>query len=458
MPSSPDLASGGLAPPGTESPEDDLLRRSLTAESNAALRKGALFALAPAVAAAIGIPALMLAGLAQGLWVPWLFTLLCLCSCGALYVLARRGRVHGARAYAVLLPFVSLPTFFFLMCHALLPSGAATFLNGPISLLYFVTVAVSGFLFDFRLSATAGGVAAMGYQFSFLLARPALQSISAPDPLVVQDLTTTPIYAIKSMTLLFGGLTVGALAVVMKRLVIRVQREEREKSLLSRLFGQYVSEEVKEHLLRDPHAKTGERKELVVLFSDIRGFTEYGEAAEPEDIVRRLNAYFDAMVGAIHQHGGVVDKFIGDAVMATFGGLVPLENPSASAVEAAREMRRRLAGLNQQWAREGQAPFDNGIGLHLGEVVLGAIGSEERKDFTVIGDAVNTASRVESLTKQYGQPILVTGALFTRLPPDLQALGQSLGSAQVKGRKAALELFGMDAPSTHAAGITLRVS
>jgi class 3 adenylate cyclase len=424
---------------------DLLLRRSLAAESNAALRKGALVALAFAVAAVLALPVLMVAGLARGLWVPWFFSVLCLVSCGALYGLARRERVHGWRAYAVLMPFASLPTFFFLLCHALLPSGAATFLNGPILLLYFITVTVTGFLFDFRLTAAASGVAAAGYQLSFLLARSELQSLSAEDPLTVQDLTAPPIYFIKSLTIFFGGLTVGALAVVMKRLVVRVQREEREKSLLSRLFGQYVSEEVKERLLRDPHAQTGERKELVVLFSDIRGFTEYGEEAEPEDIVRRLNAYFDAMVGAIRRHGGVVDKFIGDAVMATFGGLVRLEEPCAAAVEAAREMRQRLGELNARWAREGHAPFENGSGLHGGEVVLGAIGSEERKDFTVIGDAVNTASRVESLTKQYG-PILITGALYARLPGHLKALCQPLGAAHVKGRKAALELHAVEAP------------
>lgn len=430
----------------TDPSENELLRRSLTAESNAALRKGALFALAPAVMGSLFLPLLMVAGIARGLWVPWFFSMLCLVACFALYVLARRGRVYGWRAYAVLLPFVSLPTFFFLMCHALLPAGAATFFNGPISLLYLVTLAVTGFRFDFRLSATAGVVAAGGYLLCFLLARPALRTLSAPDELMVQDLTSAPIHVIKALMLLFGGLTVGALAVVTKRLAVRVQREEREKSLLSRLFGQYVSEEVRERLVNDPHAQAGERKTLVVLFSDIRGFTEYGEEADPEDIVRRLNAYFDAMVGAIRQHGGVVDKFIGDAVMATFGGLVPLENASAAAVEAAREMRRRLAELNARWAQGGHAPFDNGIGLHLGEVVLGAIGCEERKDFTVIGDAVNTASRVESLTKQYGQPLLITEALFTRLPPHLKELCQPLGAAHVKGRKAALELYGVAAP------------
>ncbi|MDY7230059.1 adenylate/guanylate cyclase domain-containing protein [Hyalangium rubrum] len=431
------------------SDDASVLQRHLVSEANAALRKGALAALMPAVTGATVIPVLMWAGLIQGMHVPVLFCLLCIVSCSALYLLARRERVHGWRAWAVLLPFVSLPTVFFLMSHALMPSGAATFIAGPISHLYFVTLAVAGFLFDFRLSAVASVVAAVSYQGCFLLARNGLRTISAPDPMLVQEFTSTSINSFKSLMIFFGGITLAALAVVTRRLVERVLREERQKNLLSRLFGQYVSEEVKERLLKDPHAQSGERKEVVVLFSDLRGFTEYSETAAPEEIVERLNAYFDAMVGAITEHGGIIDKFIGDAVMATFGGLVPLENPSASALEAAQQMRQRLHALNTRWWREGRTAFDTGIGLHVGEVVLGAIGSEQRKDFTVIGDAVNTASRVESLTKQYGHPILVTSALYSRLPAALQARCRALGTAQVKGRRAALELYGL--PDAHSA-------
>jgi class 3 adenylate cyclase len=320
------------------------------------------------------------------------------------------------------------------------------------SYLYFVTLVVAGFLFSFRLSVVASGVAAGSYQLCFLLARDGLRTISAPDPIMVQELTSGSIHSFKSLMILFGGLTLAALAVITRRLVVRVLGEERQKNLLSRLFGQYVSEEVKERLLKDPLAQSGERKEVVVLFSDLRGFTEYGETADPEEVVERLNAYFDAMVGALTAHGGVIDKFIGDAVMATFGGLVPQANASAAALEAAQEMRLRLEALNARWLREGRTPFDSGIGLHVGEVVLGAIGSEQRKDFTVIGDAVNTASRVESLTKQYGHPILITGALYARLPEPLRAHCLPLGTAQVKGRKAALELYGVpDATSAQSA-------
>ncbi len=420
-----------------------VLQRHLEAEANQALRKGALFALLPPALGCVLLPLLMWTGLARGLHMQVLFSLLSSVFCGALYLLARQERVRGGWAWAVMLPFVSMPTGFFLLSHALMPSGAATFIAGPISHVYFVVLAVTAFVFDFRLSVVASVVAAVGYQLCYLLAREGLRSISSPDPLLVQSLTSIPTNTIKPLMILFGGLILAALSVVTRRMVERVLREERQKNLLSRLFGQYVSEEVKERLLRDPHAKRGERKEVVVLFSDLRGFTEYGESADPEEIVERLNAYFDAMGGAIAEHGGVIDKFIGDAVMATFGGLVPLENPSASGLAAAREMRRRLEALNARWRREGRVPFDSGIGLHVGEVVLGAIGSQQRKDFTVIGDAVNTASRVESLTKQYGQPILVTSALHSRLPEALRGACQPLGTAQVRGRRAALELYGV---------------
>jgi adenylate cyclase len=425
---------------GRASP-DPLIERALREEGNAALRIGALVLLALALVNALILPGLIFGAGLHFLLLPWLFTILCAAICAALWALARRGRVHGARAWLVMLPFASLPTFFFLMIHVAMPSGAATFLTGPISYLYFVVVALTGFLFNFRLSVVAGLVAAAGWLLSYFLARPYFATLSSDDPILLGDIVEPQVWFLKAVMLVFGGLAVGALAVVSRRLVLRAVREAEEKAWVRRLFGAYVSEEVAERLVAEGETAGG-RREVVVLFSDIRGFTSYSEAADPAEVVVRLNAYFDAMVGAITEHGGVVDKFIGDAIMAVFGGLVPLEDPSGAALRASREMRHRLVDLNRRWAKEGISPFETGIGLHRGEVLQGSIGSADRKDFTVIGDAVNTASRLEGLTKELGCAVVMSEAVHERLPDDLAAECRSLGEAPVKGRRAAVALFG----------------
>jgi class 3 adenylate cyclase len=407
------------------------LKDHVEAEGNLAIRRGALVSGGVALFGALVIPVLMLTGL-SGLIVPWTFTLIAFAVSLGVWLMARGGRIRGRTAYVVLIPYVSLPTIMFLV--------SPSFMTGPISYVYLVVFAVVGFLFDFRLSVVVALVGAGGYFIAFLLGRDAFHTITASDPILAQDLKSDGIWIVKCVMIAFSGVAVGSLSKVATRLVGRMVAEESAKAQVTRLLGQHVGEEVKDRLLRDPLAKTGERKHVVVLFADIRSFTSYGERAQPEEIVKRLNAYFDAMVGAIHAHGGVVDKFIGDAVMATFGGLVDLPNACEAGVRAALEMRRRLRAHN---VSVGGVPWDNGIGLHIGEVVLGSIGSADRKDYTVIGDCVNTASRVEAMTKDHAQAILVTGELHAGLPRELQAACVSVGEVAVRGRKAPLVLYGV---------------
>ena len=422
------------------------LERHLRVAGNRALRAGTFWAMLLGLTSSAALPVMMAAGAAEKVEGPWAFAGIATVCSGLVWVLARGERVHGAVAYAVFIPFVSLPTIFFLAMHAVLPSGAGTFITGPISYLYFILLALTGFLFDFRLSALSGVAAGAGYFGAFLLGREALGTVTAPDPLLVQDFTSPPIWALKAMMMAFGGATVGALAVVAKGLVARVLAEEREKQGISRLFGQYVSEEVKDKILSDPGVRLGERKKAAVLFADIRGFSTFSERAEPEATVRRLNAYFDAMVGAIVRNGGVVDKFIGDGIMAVFGGVVALANPAESALRAACDMRAALKRLNAAWAAEGLEPFENGIGIHHGEILQGSIGSEVRREYTAIGDVVNIASRVEGLTKDIKAPVAITLDVHRLLPETLRADCRPMGVLKVKGRCEPVEVFGMQDP------------
>ncbi|MDP1829639.1 MAG: adenylate/guanylate cyclase domain-containing protein [Archangium sp.] len=357
---------------------------------------------------------------------------------------AKRRLLTGLTRNLVMLPLVSLPTGLFLAAHFLKPAGAATFLTGPFINLYSFLVVITGFLLSARLSTLAGFVVALEYLFVFWLARPFLAAVQSGDAAFAQDLSSWPVAFNRALMFIATGTAVGGFSLLVRRLILRVIDMGRETAMVNRLFGQYVSEEARLRIVNATARLKGERVSAVVLFSDLRGFTTFSEGRAPEEVVQRLNAYFEKMVTAVHQEGGVVDKFIGDAVMATFGALNPLENPAASAMRAAEAMRAGLAALNAEWASQGLEPFENGVGLHLGDVVVGPIGSEARKDFTVIGDAVNTASRIESLCKDKGVHVIVSDAVYQRLGEPDRARFKALGTSTVKGRQESLVLWGSD--------------
>jgi len=217
---------------------------------------------------------------------------------------------------------------------------------------------------------------------------------------------------------------------------------KRNRDFLRNVFGQFVSTEVRDKVMSEKDRLSGERKQVAVLFSDIRGFTAYSEANEPERIVMQLNEYFERMVRCVTSAGGTVDKFFGDAMMAVFGGLIDLENPSENALNAALAMRAALRELNVEWESKGFSAFENGIGLHFGTVLQGTIGSSARKEFTVIGDAVNLAARLESLTKEHEQSILCSADLGDRLPGESRSRLVDLGRVPIRGRRTALGLLG----------------
>jgi adenylate cyclase len=217
--------------------------------------------------------------------------------------------------------------------------------------------------------------------------------------------------------------------------------EGREKRTIKRLFSRYVAPDVFHHLMADPSRARlgGDRREMTVLFSDIRGFTTVTERGKAEDIVGQLNEYFTRMVAVLLGHHGTLDKFVGDMVMALFGA--PLEDPDHAehAVEAALAMRRELAALNREWAARGRPELDIGIGINTGEMVVGNIGSVAVMSYTVIGDAVNLGSRLESLNKQYGTHIIVSESTRARLRGryDIRPLGEVV----VKGKSEAVAIF-----------------
>ena len=231
-------------------------------------------------------------------------------------------------------------------------------------------------------------------------------------------------------------------------------REAGERLRLRRTFERYVAPGVVAEILADPEAAEGilrgRQLEVTVLMSDIRGFTtltrQRSMAGQSELHVRQLNEYLGAMVEVVGQHGGTIDKFIGDAVMAVFGS--PLSRgareEARQAVRCGLAMRVALAALNADWRRRGLAELDNGVGLASGPVVAGQIGSPKRLEFTVIGDTVNLAARLEAMTRQVEAPLVFDTATAVLLAGDVELRPASLGSREVKGI-GPVELFGVEA-------------
>ncbi len=414
---------------------------------NRTLRRGSLVAAVLGFLSSVLLCGVVVADDRPSLWLPagWAF------GCGlyslAVFLLARAQRVRGSVTWVVMLGFVSLPGTIYLAAALFHPSGAATYLTGPPSYLYFFLIAVSGLALHPWLARLAGLLGGAQYLLFVLLDADQLRQLAAPDPLLLADVTAPPFYYFKSLLMAFTGLVVGVIAANARRLVERMLAEEHEKRAISRLFGEFVSPEVRERILREQSGVRGEKKEVAVLFSDIRSFTAFSERHDPEVVVARLNRYFDGMVECITREGGVVDKFIGDAVMAVFGGVLALDDPCGAAFRAARAMRARLGELNRQWTAEGLEPLENGIGIHYGVALQGTLGSRDRKEFTVVGDSVNTASRLEGLCKDHSQHILLSQAVHDRLDPAAQRACTSLGTVTVKGKSEPIRLWGADDPA-----------
>jgi adenylate cyclase len=232
--------------------------------------------------------------------------------------------------------------------------------------------------------------------------------------------------------------------------------ESRERAYLHQVLARRVSPGLLRDILRTPGPLGtqvgGSRCRCVVLFTDLVGFTPLSAALDPPQLFSLLNRYFEAIAAAVIEEQGLLDKFIGDALMAEFG--VPRSRGEAvealAAVRSALTMQRRLEDLNREFAAEGQPVLRQGIGLHVGEVIAGNLGSSQRLEYTVVGAAVNVASRLEGLTRRFPEhPILLSGELVDLLPGLL--LVEPLGEQSVKGWPEPVRVFGLQGLRAEAA-------
>ncbi len=225
----------------------------------------------------------------------------------------------------------------------------------------------------------------------------------------------------------------------------RLTGEERDRTRLRQMFGRYVSDEVVEKLLAMGHRPNlgGEAIEVTVLFSDIRNFTTISDRLKPHQVVEMLNAYLSGACEAILDQGGTIDKFIGDAIMAVFGSPIPYKDHAHRALHAALAIRETAhefrSWMRQHFADMALPEFEIGIGIHTGEAVIGNIGSPKRMEFTAIGDVVNTASRLEGLTKEFGWTIIASSSTLHAAGQDVLTGRQE--KVTVKGRARDVEVF-----------------
>ncbi len=234
------------------------------------------------------------------------------------------------------------------------------------------------------------------------------------------------------------GAAMGYLTLIARRTVAQGVRLE----VANAQFGRYFSPGVVSRISSEADTLLGvggRTQEVAVMFCDIRDFTTITEKLSPSDVVEFLSQYHKRMVEVIFGFGGTIDKFIGDAIMVTFGTPDPSDDDAERSVRAGLAMNIALAKLNAERERRSLAKIRHGIGIHFGPVIAGNIGTEDRLEYTVIGDAVNVASRIEDACKSVGETILISDAVKKRLPPDIQV--RPLPEQRVKGRQAPVQIY-----------------
>jgi len=217
-------------------------------------------------------------------------------------------------------------------------------------------------------------------------------------------------------------------------------QEQREKRRLSRFFSPGVLREVIRH--RDELALGSSRRLITVLFSDIRGFTSISEKLSPEEVAELLREYLTNMTEVVFKYGGTVDKFIGDAIMALYNAPFDQPDHAAQAVRTALEFQERVRALSDRWEAKCGSRLRNGVGINTGEAVVGTLGSAQRLEYTALGDAVNLASRLEGLTKDFATPVIVSE--FTYQAVSHLLAGRYLGEVMVKGKAIPVKIFAVD--------------
>lgn len=213
----------------------------------------------------------------------------------------------------------------------------------------------------------------------------------------------------------------------------------KEREFIKETFGKYVTEEIRDEILSGKVPLDGELREVTVLFADLRNFTPLSERLAPKEVVKILNQYFREMEEAIRAHRGLVLQYIGDEIEAVFGAPAHLKDHAGMAAQAAREMTTRLGVLNDSLSKQGYPTLSHGIGIHTGEVVAANIGSPDRLSYTLVGDTVNLASRLQGLNKELGTEVILSGSTRSRMGSGMAL--ERLPPQSIKGKSQQVEVY-----------------
>jgi adenylate cyclase len=303
--------------------------------------------------------------------------------------------------------------------------GPVQALGFVMPLAYFIFIILSTLRLDFWLSTFTGFVAAAELFAMAMFYHPVATADPEPDIWY---------HGARSLIILIGGILAGAVGLQLRRQFAASIQAATARDRVTNLFGQHVSPQVVERLMAEGAGAASDIRRVAVMFVDFRSFTAGARSRSPQDVVDRLDGAFAVLVEILDRHGGIVNKFLGDGFLALFGA--PFEAPEAAhhAVAAAREMLVAMNSIN----RASSWPLRIGIGVHFGEVVAGNIGSPRRKEYTVIGDTVNFAARLEALNKDFDSQLLISAAVR-------DALGEDGGDAVSLGEVA---IRGYDRPMT----------
>lgn len=330
-----------------------------------------------------------------------------------------------ARRYVGALIETSFPTVvLILQIGSMGPERALGFV---LPFTYFIFIIISTLRLDFALSAFTGAVAAGELLATALIYLPAASEGQEGELYV---------HFARSAVILICGVLAGAVGVQLRRQFAASIAAATARDRVTDLFGQHVSPQVVERLMKEGSAEPRDLHEVAVMFVDFRGFTSAAQSRSPQDVVTRLDGAFAVLVDILERHGGIVNKFLGDGFLALFGAPFPSEQAASQAVAAAREMLAAMEAINagSDW------PLRIGIGVHVGEVVAGSIGSPRRKEYTVIGDTVNFASRLEALNKELGSQLVISSQVHAALGEAGQD-AVSCGPITVRGYDHAVEMW-----------------
>jgi len=346
------------------------------------------------------------------------------------WLIERRRQPHIALRFLNALLETSIPTVMLFMAVSFM--GPRDALGSPAFLLYFFFILLSILQLDARLCLFIGLVAAVEHLiFAYVV-------IGALEPEAQASFWRTPVFHFnRSLILFVAGLVAGLLARQIKRQVEVSLRTVQDRDRAVRIFGQYVSPQIAEKLLHQPVELSGELRNVCVMFLDIRDFSSYAAGERPQAVMAYLNTLFDFMIDIVNEHHGIVNKFLGDGFMAVFGAPIEDAERCAHAVGASLEILERLDRLN---AAGKIHPTRVGIGLHMGEAVTGNVGSAERKEYTIIGDVVNLASRLEQATKEFQARLLISEEVRRSLDAAMAGV-EDLGPVALKGQPNPARIF-----------------